>query len=346
MQAVRVLVVDDSAFMRRAVIDLITKDPLLAVAGYARDGLDALEKVTRLQPDVVTLDVEMPALNGLETLKRLMNQHPLPVIMLSSVTVAGAEATLKALEAGAVDFVTKPANPGEMDRLGQELREKIKIAAGVKVARLNHVAKTTPMLPSTFPGQSPYGLIAMAASTGGPAALQQVLQSLPGNLPVPVVVVQHMPVGFTGPLAQRLNRHSELLVSQAGDGEELSGGKVLVVPAGWQPRFVADRTKVRLRLDPAESFSSRFAPSADALFLAAAEVYGAGSLGVILTGMGNDGTRGLLEVKRRGGRVLGEAEQSCVVFGMPKAALEAGAVDLLVPIGQMGSQILKELHPG
>ncbi|MDN5346727.1 MAG: two-component system, chemotaxis family, protein-glutamate methylesterase/glutaminase [Clostridia bacterium] len=345
---VKVFVVDDSAFMRRLITEILKTDPDLQVVGYARNGEEALEKIPRLRPQVVTLDVEMPGMDGLATLQALMAHHPVPVVMLSALTTAEAEATIKALELGAVDFVPKPARREDMNELARILPEKVKAAALVPVARLCQGQPCSGSIPASFISTRPgrVEIVGIGTSTGGPSALQRVLTGLPGNLPAGVVIVQHMPPGFTGPLARRLNELSALEVREAGEGDVVRPGLALIAPAGRQMLLERRAGRVEVRLADEGGVPTPFKPSVDVLFLSVAREYGAGSLGVILTGMGNDGVRGLKAIKGRGGQVLAQDEASSIVYGMPRAAVEAGVVDKIVPLSQMASEIVAAVGRG
>ncbi|MGI9862433.1 chemotaxis response regulator protein-glutamate methylesterase [Moorella naiadis] len=382
---VRVLVVDDSAFSRRLVSDILASDPAIQVVGYARNGREALEKVAALQPQVITLDQEMPVLDGLATLEALMAHNPVAVIMFSAHTTAGAEVTLRALELGAVDFVLKPVKTADVQELARVLPEKVKTAARVPVGRLGRGKPCREIIPAAFisprpdredirtrrgtaadraaaaagetdsrtglqsgatltdsssivpvsgAGPAPV-IIAIGASTGGPAALRQVLASLPGDLPAGVVIVQHMPPGFTGPLARRLNELSPLEVREAQEGDVVRAGLVLIAPAGRQMLLERRAGAVKVHLADDAGFATLFKPAADALFLSVARAYGSRSLGVILTGMGNDGLRGLRAIKDGGGQVIAQDEATSVVYGMPRAAVEAGLADRVLPLPEI-----------
>jgi len=339
-----VLVVDDSALMRRLITDILKKDPGIKSVDYARNGKEALEKIARQKPDVVTLDVEMPGLSGLETLSQIMNSTPLPVVMVSSLTTAGAETTLEALERGALDFIAKPQNPLELSKLADELREKVKVAAKAQPKVGRKKIKSVPLsyVPPLAVKKSQFKVVTIAASTGGPSALQTILESLPPNFPLPLVIVQHMPKGFTAPLAQRLDRISKIKVMEAIDSSLLLPATAYIVAAGYQPFFTVNGQH-RLEISEKAPLPTRFFPSADILFLNAAENFGSGTLAVILTGMGNDGVKGLAKVKEKGGYVLAEDEESCVVYGMPRAAVEAGLADEVLPLSKIGKAIIDKI---
>lgn len=344
---IRVLIVDDSALMRQAVRRILSADPEIEVVDVARDGLEALAKVERLQPDVMTMDVEMPHLDGLSALRLLMERYPRPVVMLSSVTAAGAEATVKALALGAVDFMQKPGGhtPGGFAALGDDLLAKVKRAARARVRRLlatrpartTRPGQVTPVAPRslllTMPGRAPDRLLVIGSSTGGPRALNEVVSALPADLPCAVLIVQHLPAGFTRSLAERLDHGSALPVAEAKDGDFLSVGRVLVAPGDFHLRVVSRR--VQLDMSPRRH---GVRPSVDTTLESAAVAFGPGVLASILTGMG-DGTEGARAVKAAGGLVLAEDESTCVVYGMPRAVARAGLTDAVVPLDLMAAAI-------
>jgi two-component system, chemotaxis family, protein-glutamate methylesterase/glutaminase len=340
---VRVLVVDDSAFMRFAVTRYLEADPEIAVVGSARDGLDALTKIPALRPDVVTLDVEMPRLDGLATLKRIMAECPLPVVMLSSLTQRGARTTVQALMRGAVDFVTKPAVSGDIESVMEELIGKVKMAAnGCSVESQRPVIPFEPaVVESTTspdkPGPRPFHLgdpvLVIGASTGGPRAVHRVLSDLAGDLPAAVVVVQHMPAGFTRSLAQRLNETCAISVQEAVPGDRLARGLVLLAPGDYHLRFEG-RHQVVLDQGPRRH---HVRPAVDVAMESAAKQHGATVVGAILTGMGCDGTAGCRSIKEAGGRIVAEDESTSVVFGMPRSVIEAGLADHVAPLPNIGA---------
>ncbi|MCS7220756.1 MAG: chemotaxis response regulator protein-glutamate methylesterase [Anaerolineae bacterium] len=350
MAAVRVLVVDDSAFMRVMISRLLGQDPALEVVGVARDGEEALAQVKALCPDVITLDVEMPKMGGLEFLSRLMAYRPTPVVMLSSLTQAGAEITVEALGLGAVDFVPKPSQATAIHQVANELVTKVKRASKAKV---------TPLPPSREPERlrSPLDsarfaqvtaevaswdrVLIIGASTGGPRALRHVLKALPGDLPAAVLIVQHMPPGFTRSLAQHLDQCAALQVREAVAGDRLERGVALVAPGGYH--MIPDRDG-GIRLDQGPAVNG-VRPSVDVTLLGAAAVHGGRAIAVVLTGMGHDGTDGARALKRAGGIVLAEHESTCVVYGMPRSVIEAGLADEVVPLDQMAEAIIRHLNP-
>jgi len=340
---IRVLLADDSAFMRTALSRMIQSDPLLNVCGTAQTGSEALEKVASLEPDVVTLDVEMPGLNGLETLKRIMASHPRPVIMVSSLTQEGAETTLEALDIGAFDYVPKQQSFVSLDiiRIRDDLVAKIKAAAESRRPVVR--AASAPVVLSR--GQStairPPRIIALGTSTGGPKALQQILPMLPKDLPVGVVVVQHMPVGFTKPFASRLNNLCQISVKEAEQAEPVRPGTVYIAPAG-KHMTVAARTPsdatIQLSLVPENTLHR---PSVDVMMLSVAESFQSLCMGVIMTGMGADGVQGMKAIANAGGFTLGQDEPSCTVYGMPRSCAEAGILRRVVALTQIPEQILQ-----
>jgi two-component system chemotaxis response regulator CheB len=351
MPPVRVMVVDDSALVRRVVGRMLSLDPEINVVGTAANGKEALERIPLLNPDVLVLDIEMPVLDGLKVLDRLMRAQPLPVVMLSSYTRVGARETLEALSLGAVDFVPKPGNQAELVSVVNELTAKVKAAAKSKVAKTVPVIRPKVpggdgrFVPATVSVPGRRELVVIGSSTGGPAALQRIIPELPGDLPAGVVVVQHIPAGFTSILADHLAKISAIKVKHAEDGDPILPGQVLIAPAGADFSFhiTKDRLAVKIIKSNMRLPLGVFHPSVDEVMIAAARLRGPKVLGVLLTGMGRDGARGMLEIKRKDGRTIAEAEESCVVFGMPKAAIENGAVDKVVPLKDMAREIIGEL---
>ncbi len=340
---VRVLIVDDSAFMRQRLAKRLEADPGITVVGTAYDGLDALSQIEALDPDVVTLDVEMPRMDGLTALQRIMAECPTPVIMLSAATQRGARVTIKALMRGAIDLVAKPTANGNLTSIVKELTVKIKIAAAARSSSsphsptpaLAHTA-TPPSLPPArdVPRSKSRAfrkddrLIVIGASTGGPRALRQVLSDLPADLAAAVVVVQHLPPGFTRALAQRLDESSPLTVQEAAHGDCLSPGLVLLAPGGSHLQFDG-RRQICLRHGPRRN---GVRPAVDVTMESAAACHGSAVIGVVLTGMGVDGTAGARHIKAVGGKVIVEDESSSVVYGMPRSVVEAGLADRVAPL--------------
>nr|MBF0223491.1 chemotaxis response regulator protein-glutamate methylesterase [Desulfobulbaceae bacterium] len=353
----RILVVDDTVLYRKVLSETLAQIPDVEVVGTAINGKIALSKIVQLQPDMLTLDFEMPEMDGLEVLRQVRILHPnLKVVMVSAHTKEGAAVTLKALELGALTFITKPDcnNPLESrDALLSQLTPIVQeIAARTlltqSVSDSDHPPQQIPNdstiknRPHTLPS-SRIQVVAIGISTGGPNALAEVIPLLPKNLPVPVVIVQHMPTHFTAVLAETLNQKSALNVVEAVDSMPLEFGTVVLAPGGKQMRVVNKSGKPHIEIndDPPENHCQ---PSADYLFRSISQVYGSAALGVIMTGMGADGTLGLRLMKRKGAQVIAQDEQSCVVFGMPGEAINAGVVDLIVPLNQIANEITKRVR--
>ena len=343
---IRVLVVDDSTFVRQALSRMLGSQPDIEVVGTAVDGQDGYEKVLALRPDVVTLDVKMPRMGGLEALSRIMADCPTPVLLLSSLTSEGGDVTLRGLELGAMDFVDKSSVQGHMNllSLSEELQAKVRALASVPRGRL--VPGGRALLPVAKPPAPVVArraviadVVVIGTSTGGPPALQALIPRFPEGLGSAILVVQHMPVGFTRSLAERLDARSVLRVREAQDDEPVMPGVVLVAPAGVHMKVRRRGAQVRVWLDE-EPRGTLHRPSVDVLMTSVAKVYGSKTLGVVLTGMGSDGVEGLRAIRQAGGRTMAESEESCVIYGMPKAALEAGVVDQQVPLPRMADEIL------
>jgi two-component system chemotaxis response regulator CheB len=345
----KVLVVDDSAFMRKVLSDLFAAESDFTVLDTARNGKEAVDKVKRLKPDVVTMDVEMPVMDGITALDTIMREFPVPVVMVSSLTRAGADATLKALERGAVDFVAKTAGPiSSIEKIRTEILAKCRAAAKANVRLLVRPpsppqSQPQPPSPPAFAPSLDEKIVAIGTSTGGPRALQEVITRLPGNLPCPVVIVQHMPPGFTRSLSERLNSLSALTVKEAENGDVLRPGLAVVAPGDFHMGLVREgaRTIVRLHQEPP---IGGHRPSVDPTMEAVARIYGPRATGVILTGMGHDGSRGMKAIKDNRGFTIAEDQSTTVVFGMPKAAIELGVVDRVVPLPGIAGEIVKHLQ--
>ncbi len=341
---VKVLIVDDSSFARLSITRQLTADPEIDVVGVARNGIEALEKMKALEPNVVTLDIEMPRMDGLQTLSRIMAEQPTPVVMLSSLTGEGTTTTIRALELGAVDYYLKssPASPVGPFGLSDSLVTKVKMAATVSGSKLRTLARTvkprrvTRMAPTKSPGP-PKKTIVIGSSTGGPSALYEVLPNLPANVPAAILVVQHMPPSFTRSLADRLDQLSEVRVREASTGDPLVAGQVLVAPGDYHMAVTPDG---RIRLTQ-EAPVLGLRPAVDITMKSAASVYGATTIGVILTGMGSDGTKGAAAIRSAGGKVTTQDEASCVVYGMPRSVVESGNSDATVTLPRMAREILR-----
>jgi two-component system, chemotaxis family, protein-glutamate methylesterase/glutaminase len=347
-----VLVVDDSAFMRTALTRMIASDPELRVVGTAHDGADAMEKLPSLDPDVVTLDLDMPGLNGLETLQCIMARYPRPVIMVSSVTSKDAEATFNALGAGAFDYVPKQLSDTSLDivHIRHDLVTKIKAAAE---ARRNSAASLRQAPPAVYsfdtdPVAATPVIAAIGTSTGGPKALEEILPVFPASLRIPLLIVQHMPMGFTAPFAHRLNSMCSVPVREASQREVIRPGVAYIAPAGAHMRV--ERSEERsAELSPVIHLSPepvrQHVPSVDVLMESVAAVFGNLSIGVIMTGMGDDGVNGMRAIHRTGGFTLGQDEASCAVYGMPRACAEHGLLKRVVPLAEIPRQILQATSP-
>ena len=332
----RVLVVDDSAFVRKAVARMLGEAADIEIVGTAADGEEGLAKARELHPDVVTLDIKMPKLGGLETLERLMAERPVPVLLLSSLTQEGAEVTLRGLELGAMDFVDKSSvEPMSMLSLTRELVEKIR-ALGTARVKARRRGKARLAVPAKGAGAE---VVVIAASTGGPSSLQSVVSGLPAGLRATILIVQHIPRGFTRSLAERLDARSAIPVREASDGDLVDPGRVVIAPAGIHTRLRRRGARVRIVLDE-EPRDALHRPSADVLMASAAAAYGPRAVGVVLTGMGSDGTEGLRAIQAAGGHTLAESEETCVIYGMPKAAAAAGVVSRIAPLDRMAEEIL------
>ena len=341
-----VLIADDSAFMRTALTRMIESDPHLRVVGTAQNGLELLAKIPALNPDVITLDIEMPRLNGLETLKRIMSESPRPVIMVSSLTQEGADATLEALALGAFDYVPKQLSYASLDivKIREDLVAKIKAAADSRrrkpMARVVARANSTP---ATLYRGAP-SIIAMGTSTGGPRALQEILPMLPADLPVGVVIVQHMPRGFTGPFANRLNGLCQVSVREAKHGDLVEPGIVLIAPAGQQ-LTVSKRTPLQgIVYLGSQPDNTPHIPSVDVMMSSVADSFGSLSMGIIMTGMGSDGCDGMKAIASKSGITVGQDEATCTVYGMPKSCADAGSLQRVVPLREIPAQILQALR--
>ncbi len=346
---IRVLVVDDSAFMRRVISDMIMTDKQIQVINTARNGVEAVDMVKRLKPDVITLDVDMPRLDGLEVLRRIMKTNPVPIIMVSALTQAGADVTIQALELGAVDFVPKTSGVISLNitEARDTLIEKIKLAASVDLRKMRRRFMMQGIKRSSGSRQSSgiksaRNIVAIGTSTGGPRALSVLLPRLSADLSCGILVVQHMPSGFTASLAARLNRLCGLSVREASDGDPIEEGTVLIAPGNFH--MVVEKGR---GFDPLNQFvtlnqkPARWGvrPSADTLMESVAATFGKRSIGVLLTGMGSDGAKGLLAMRKAGAETLAENEKTCVVFGMPKAAVECGAVCESLPLHRIATRI-------
>ena len=336
---IRVLVVDDSAYLRKMLSHMLRSSPLLEVVGYARDGAEALERVDELKPDVVTVDLNMPVMNGAEFVRRQMAREPLAVVVVSIASEEGGLAA-EAMEAGAVEFVRKPtglANEKVLE-IERDLVEKVVAAGRVPRRRLQPLQSgAAPPLLASSPTVA-FEVLVLGLSTGGPQALRFLLSQFPANFPIPIAAVVHMPIGYTGPFAEKLHELSALEVLEASHGMAMQPGRVVLAQAGQHLVLRRRRDAVICSLQN-EPTASLHRPSVDVLFESAAVVYGKGTLGVVLTGMGEDGKLGAAWIKAQGGSVLAEHESSCIVYGMPRSVVEAGLADGVYPLTQLPRRI-------
>jgi two-component system chemotaxis response regulator CheB len=345
MKPLRILVVDDSAYSRRSISKMLEGLPGVEVVGYAVDGEEGIRQVISLKPDLVTLDLEMPRMDGFTLLRILTNRFSLPVLVISALS--DADKVFRALDMGALDFVAKPVqgHARELSRIEQDLRWKVKqVMVSLLSKKARHSAPTVaeadrPRRHGRSQGKRSVELVAIASSTGGPPALQSIFSSFDQSYPFSVVVAQHMPPGFTSAFADRLNRTSPFTVREARDGDLVEPGLALIAPGGYNLLLEEAGAEIRARVKPPEA-SDRYVPSADVLFRSCAPLYGNRMLAVVLTGMGNDGSQGVVAVKERGGQVLAESEDSAVVYGMPREAVATGCVDRVVPLPGIGQAIL------
>lgn len=350
----KVLVVDDSAFMRKALSGMLEKDPRLSVVGVARNGEEAIQKVRELKPDVVTMDVEMPGMNGLDALRQIMATQPVPVLMVSSLTEEGAKETLAALEIGAVDYIPKHLEgvATNIAAVEHELIGKVLAAAKAKVVRKSPAASSAAgksvvkpaasgaLTASSVTATRGMKLVAIGCSTGGPLALQEILPLFPADFPAAVLIVQHMPRYFTRPFAERMNQMSHITVREAVDGDIIAPGVALVAPGGVQMR-VCRRQSIQAEISLSKDGEGLLhAPSADVMMKSVANIFGTRGIGVILTGMGHDGLEGMKEIKGAGGRTVAQNEATCTVYGMPKAVVDAGLADKVVPLSHIAGEVL------
>jgi two-component system chemotaxis response regulator CheB len=361
---VKVLVVDDSAFMRNALTSMLTSDREIQVIGTARNGIEAIAKVKTLRPDIVTLDIEMPRMDGIEALKHIMAENPVPVVMVSSLTEEGAKVTLEALELGALDFIPKNLSDLSVNilKIKEMLVDKIKVLSRTSKFKLmrKSVRPTTAIKPASQQraeetptlevprvdraiGERRMGILAIGTSTGGPKALQEILPSLPAKFPVPVVIAQHMPHNFTGPFAERLDSLSEISVKEAVEGEILLPGYAYIAPGGHNMRI--ERTGgLEIRITISENKEDYiYCPSVDALFLSVNETFPGRTLALMLTGMGHDGIDGVKALKNTGSRVFAQNEETCVVYGMPKAVVDSHLADKVLPLERIAGEVVNSV---
>jgi two-component system chemotaxis response regulator CheB len=341
--SIKVLIVDDSAVIREVLSRTLGRDGDITVVGAAVDPIDAREKIKTLGPDVVTLDIEMPNMNGLAFLDKLMRLHPLPVVMVSTLTTKGASETLLALELGAVDFVAKPSQDlaGGLEAFGANLREKVRAAASSQV-RGGRTPKPTATAKLRTAAAPPGAVIAIGASTGGVEAIRAVLSIMPTDCP-PIVIAQHMPAGFTTRFAARLDELSEISVVEAEDRMPLEPGRAYVARGDWHLRVERSSGQLKCRLTQDE-LTSGHRPSVDVLFESVAQTVGSLAVGAILTGMGRDGARGLKKMRDAGAYTVGQSQSSALVYGMPRVAFEEGAVVEQAPVEMVAAKLAAALN--
>ena len=341
-QIIRTLVVDDSAFVRKTVREMLSRSPYIEVVGAARDGDEALQMVEELRPDVVTCDLIMPNLDGVGFVRKQMARKPIPILILTA-SPQDAGQVLDALSAGAVDLVQKPTAfaTDQLLNIRDQLVEKVKTAARVPVANLLNARPAETLSSAVANLKLKVDVVVLGISTGGPQALRHLLPELPANFPVPLLMVLHMPMGYTAPFAEKLDEISQIDVAEAKEGDVLRPGLALLAPAGRHMsvrRNNQGSTTVHLSMHPIDR---NHRPSVDVLFQSVAETYGSRVLGVVMTGMGDDGKAGAGWIKAQGGTILTEAESSCIIYGMPRSVVEAGLSDRVVPLGKMAETILQ-----
>jgi len=344
---IRVLIVDDSAFMRKLLTDQFAGQSDFTVIDIARNGKDAIDKVKKLKPDLVTMDVEMPGMDGLQALEKIMQDTPVPVVMISSLTHAGAESTIRALQLGAVDFITKTAGSvSSISGIQSEMLEKCRAAVKANVVQLKKrlipSQQDSKALLSSLANAIDEKIVAIGTSTGGPRALQEVLTRLPGSLPSGIVIVQHMPPGFTRSLAERLNSLSALTVKEAENNDVVRHGLVLIAPGNFHMILERQQNKTIVKLNQNPPIGG-LRPAVDPMMESVANIYKQKAVGVILTGMGRDGSIGISAIKKYHGITIAEDQSTAVVYGMPKAAVELGVIDHVVPLQAIADQIVKSV---
>jgi two-component system chemotaxis response regulator CheB len=345
---ISVLIVDDSALVREILTAVLSSDPTIDVVGTAVDPIDAREKIKRLNPDVLTLDIEMPRMDGIVFLEKIMSLRPMPVVMVSTLTQKGGELTMHALELGAVDFVSKPTSDVQngLSRLGAELITKVKVAAQARVRSLDRTSHKTDRLisPTSTSFSTTEKIVAIGSSTGGVEALRRVLVQLPADGPG-ILITQHMPSGFTESFANRMNDNSAMNVSEAKNNLRVLPGHVYIAPGDCHLELARHGANFICKVSDGDLVSGH-KPSVDVLFHSVARTAGANAIGVILTGMGSDGAKGMVAMHDAGASTIGQDERTCVVYGMPRMAFEAGAVDVQVPLTKIAALILKQCSDG
>lgn len=353
----RVLIVDDSSFMRMAIRSILSKDPSFDIVGTAVDGMEGVEKAIALKPDVITMDVEMPRMDGIAALKQIMAKAPTKVLMVSTLTNEGAKSTFEALDAGAIDYIPKNVTDSSeaQNIFREELLRKIKDAVRSRFGRTSSFspAMAAPSRPVAAPTTAPTRLssklsgkkinyVGIGASTGGPVALQEVLSRIPVNFPYGIIVGIHMPKAFTGPYADRLNAKCSMNIREAVDGDVLKPGLALIAPGGMHTTLVRHGGNIMVKVAPTSNYPQYvYIPSVDLMMSSMAEATNGSMLGVILTGMGNDGFKGMQLLKQKGGVTIAQDEATSTIYGMPKACVDGGVADEVLPLGQIGFEISK-----
>jgi len=333
MGQIKLLIVDDSLFMQKILVDLVQSDPQIKVVGTARNGEEALLKIENLHPDIITMDIEMPKMDGLVAVQQIMAANPVPIVMVSALTQRDAELTLKGLEYGAIDYVHKPSGSLslDIDIVKDELISKIKIASFSNVNRVKSLVHE-PLMGNI---KNHNKIISLTASTGGPPAITEILKGLPADVP-PMLIVQHMPKGITRFFARRLSEVCKFRVKEAEEGDKIQGGLALIAPGGFH-MMVTKEKKIALTTEPPVNFVR---PSGDVTMISSAEAYGSKNIGVILTGIGVDGAKGIKAIKEKGGFTIAQDEKTSVVYGMPKTAFETGCIDKVASLDSISKEII------
>jgi len=333
---IRVLVVDDSLFIRNLLTDILESEKDIDVIDTAKDGVEAISKALNFRPDVITMDVEMPRLNGIKAVEKIMKERPTPIIMISAYTKKNAEITLESLSKGAIDFITKPGGPASSDirKLKKDIVEKVKIAYKANITSLN-IKPTKDIVPGSEKGT--FKIVVIASSTGGPKALSHIIPRLPKDFTGSILIIQHMPMGFTGPLAERLDRVSNVKVLEGKNGINIRSGTVYIAPAGFHMK-VDSKLTIYLTKDPP---LHGVRPSADVTMMDVARLMQKNSIGVILTGMGRDGSMGVKEIKKMGGKVIIQDKETSTVYGMPKSALSTITPDVISSLDNIAEEVIR-----
>jgi len=347
----RVLIVDDSSFMRMAIRSILSKEPSIDIVGTAADGIEGVEKAIALKPDVITMDIEMPRLDGIAALRQIMAKAPTKVIMVSTLTNEGAKSTFEALDAGAIDYIPKNVTDSAdaqkvfREELLRKITEAVKSRFGSRVAAPQVRSVTAPPVQRSAISRltaKKINYVGIGASTGGPVALQEVLSRIPVNFPYGIMVGIHMPKAFTGPYADRLNAKCSMTIREAVDGDVLKPGLALIAPGGMHTSLVKQGANIVVKLKPTSDYPQYvYIPSVDLMISSMAEATGGSMLGVILTGMGNDGFKGMQLLKQKGGVTIAQDEATSTIYGMPKACVDGGVADEVLPLGQIGFEISK-----